>query len=168
MSAERTTHQTHRHPDDWDEPVEVPEINRDISSILVPFDGSAGAERGLAYAEMVAQITNAEISVLVAFDPPMTVRRRGILLVEQQRAELEEDARELATEAAEALIQRGSRAKAIIVRGDPVQAILEAIDSDEPDLVVIGRRGLNQIEGVMLGSVSMRVATHATVPVLLV
>ena len=134
-------HQTHRHPDDWDEPVEIPEINHDISAILVPFDGSAGSERGLAYAEMVARITNAEISVLVAFDPPLTVRRRGILLVEQQRAELEEDAKELATEATEALIQRGSRAKAIIVRGDPVQAILEAIESDDPDLVVIGRRG---------------------------
>jgi nucleotide-binding universal stress UspA family protein len=161
-------HTTHQHPADWDEPVAIPEIGSDVSSILVPFDGSAGSERGLAYAELVARVTNAEIAVLVAFDPPVTVRRRGILLVEQARAELEEDARELATEAAEALIERGSRARGIVVRGDPVQAILEAIETDEPDLVVIGRRGLTTFEGVMLGSVSMRVASHAQVPVLLV
>ena len=105
--------------------------------------------------------------IVVAFDPPMTVRRRGILLVEQARQEMQEDATELAEEAATLLIQRGNRARGIVVRGDPVQAILETIDSEEPDVVVIGRRGLNQFEGVMLGSVSQRVASHARVPVLL-
>jgi len=167
MSPEKHPHTTHRHPDDWDEPVEVPEINREISRILVPFDGSAGAERGLAYAELVAQIAAAEIVIVVAFDPPMTVRRRGILMVEQAREEMQVDATELAEEAAGLLIQRGNRARGIVVRGDPVQAILETIDTEEPDLVVIGRRGLNQFEGVMLGSVSQRVASHARVPVLL-
>ena len=54
-----------------------------------------------------------------------------------------------------------------MVRGDPVEAILETIESEEPDVVVIGRRGLNRFEGVMLGSVSQRVASHARVPVLL-
>ena len=47
MSPEKHPHTTHRHPDDWDEPVEIPEINREIARILVPFDGSAGSERGL-------------------------------------------------------------------------------------------------------------------------
>jgi nucleotide-binding universal stress UspA family protein len=167
MSPDKRPHSTHRHPDDWDEPVEIPEINREIGRILVPFDGSAGSERGLAYAELVAQIASAEIVIVVAFDPPMTVRRRGILLVEQAREEMQEDATELAEEAATLLIQRGHRARGIVVRGDPVQAILETIESEAPDVVVIGRRGLNQFEGVMLGSVSQRVASHATIPVLL-
>ena len=105
--------------------------------------------------------------IVVAFDPPMTVRRRGILMVEQAREEMQQDATELAEEAAGLLIQRGNRARGIVVRGDPVQAILETIDAEEPDLIVIGRRGLNQFEGVMLGSVSQRVASHARIPVLL-
>ena len=40
MSPDKQPHVTHRHPDDSDEPVEIPEINREIGRILVPFDGS--------------------------------------------------------------------------------------------------------------------------------
>lgn len=167
MSPDKHPHTTHQHPPDWDEPVEIPDINREVGRVLVPFDGSAGSERGLAYAELVAQMGSAEIVIVVAFDPPMTVRRRGILLVEQAREEMQQDAVELAEEAAALLIGRGNRARGVVVRGDPVQAILETIDAEEPDVVVIGRRGLTQFEGVMLGSVSQRVASHARVPVLL-
>jgi nucleotide-binding universal stress UspA family protein len=168
VTDERSPHVTHQHPDDWEEPVEIPDVPRDFQRVLLPFDGSAGSERGLAYAEIVAQITNAEIVVVVAYDPPLTVRRRGILLVEQARAELEQDATELAQEAVQLLLDRGNQARAIVVRGDPAQSILETIDVEQADVVVLGRRGLNRFEGLALGSVSLRVSTNATIPVFLV
>jgi nucleotide-binding universal stress UspA family protein len=168
VTDKRSPHVTHQHPDDWEEPVEIPDVPRDFQRVLLPFDGSAGSERGLAYAEIVAQITNAEIVVVVAYDPPLTVRRRGILLVEQARAELEQDATELAQEAVQLLLDRGNQARAIVVRGDPAQSILETIDVEQADVVVLGRRGLNRFEGLALGSVSLRVSTNATIPVFLV
>ncbi len=51
--------------------------------------------------------------------------------------------------------------------GEPVEAILETAAAEHVDLIVIGRRGLGRLEGMLVGSVSERVARHATVPVFL-
>ena len=155
-------------PDDWDEPVVIPEVKRDLDRILVPFDGSHAAERALAHADAVAERSGSEIVVIVAYDPPVTVRRRGILMVEQLRHDMESDAHELATESVGLLLERGRRARGIVVKGDIVQAILETAGAEGADLIVMGRRGLGQLQGMLLGSVSEKVARHASVPVFLV
>jgi nucleotide-binding universal stress UspA family protein len=163
-----TEHQTHHHPEDWDEPVEIPEVRGDLERIVVAFDGSDNSERALAYAERVAQMSSAEIIVVTAYDPPITVRRRGILLVEQAQREMEEDATELASEATQLLVGRGNRARALVVRGDTTEAILDAVEHEDADLVVIGRRSHTGLRGRVLGSTSEQVARHAECPVLLV
>ena len=61
--------------------------------------------------------SRAEILAVVACDPPVTIRRRGILEVEHLRVEMEEDAKEIATEAAELLLARGLRVRGIVVVG---------------------------------------------------
>ena len=83
------------------------------------------------------------------------------------RTAWQHDARELATEAAELLIGRGRSARAVVVRGDPAEGILEIAESESADLIVMGRRGLGRLRGVLVGSVSERVSRHAECPVLL-
>ena len=150
-----------------EEPLRVPELEGNVQRVLVPVDGSAGSERGLGYADLVARLTGAEIIVVVAFDPPLAIRRRGILQTEHLQVEMERDARELATEAAELLIERGRSARAVIVRGDAAEGILQIAEDEHADLIVMGRRGLGRLRGALVGSVSERVARHAEIPVLL-
>jgi len=52
--------------------------------------------------------------------------------------------------------------------GDPATEIVAAAAEAKVDMIVIGSRGLGQIGGLILGSVSERVLHGATVPVLVV
>ena len=45
--------------------------------------------------------------------------------------------------------------------GDPADSILRCIDDENIDCVVMGSRGLSNIKGLFLGSVSHKVANHA-------
>lgn len=148
-------------------PLAIPEIDRSIDRILVPVDGSPGSEIGMAWADLVARTAGAEIIVCVGFNPPSAIKRRGILETEHLRVEMEEDALEVATEAAQLFLDRGHRARAIVVVGDPAESILQTAEAEDVDLIVMGRRGLGRLEGILVGSVSERVARHATVPVFL-
>jgi nucleotide-binding universal stress UspA family protein len=155
------------HEWNWDDPLRIPDVKGTFETILVPVDGSAHSERGLAHASVLASMSGARVVVVVAFDPPVTVRRRGIIAVQEARADMEADAKELANEAVQLMTDRGHSASAVVVRGDPVEAILETAEEEGADVIVIGRRGLSTLKGLLLGSVSERVARHAEIPVLL-
>ena len=153
---------------DDDEPLRLPDIERRVRRILVPVDASEGSQLGMAWADLIAEtIDGAEIIVVVAFNPPIAIRRRGILQTEHLQAEMEEDAKEVATEAAQLFLDRGRTARALVVRGEAAEAILETAESESADLIVMGRRGLGRLQGLLVGSVSERVARHASVPVFL-
>jgi nucleotide-binding universal stress UspA family protein len=166
---------TPERPSDWDEPVSIPEVDTSFHLIVVPFDGSHPAERALAYGGRLAAVSDAEIVVVVAYDPPITVRRRGSLTLDQLRGEMEEEANELATEAVEQLQARGMRSRGIVVRGDIVDAILQTTDDESADIIILFRHtppheihtqgGWRELGH---GSVADRVARHAKVPVLVV
>jgi nucleotide-binding universal stress UspA family protein len=167
-------------PADWDHPVTIPDITSRFERLLVPFDGSHCAESALAYAALLATRTGGEIIVVVAYDAPVTVRRRGSLVVPDTRAHLEEEADELASEAVAALTDRGCRARGIVVKGDPVDGILDVADDEAADIIILGRRGLTSevraahgkiraaLQHLTGGAVADKVAKHADVPVLLV
>lgn len=162
-------------PGDWDQPVSIPVVKTSFERILVPFDGSHTGERALGYAAALAEVSGGEIIVVVAYDPPLTVRRRGALTLDRLRLGMEEEAQELARESAGLLIERGLEARAVVVRGEVVDAILETIESDRADIVILGRRGVtHEIRAhggrreTGQGAVADRVARHADVPVLLV
>lgn len=55
-----------------------------------------------------------------------------------------------------------------IVQGDPAGAIVAAADSHECDLIVVGTRGLGQVEGMLIGSISRKITSIARVNVLVV
>ncbi|AGL18245.1 UspA domain-containing protein [Actinoplanes sp. N902-109] len=56
-------------------------------------------------------------------------------------------------------------AEAVAVPGDPVTALL---GQEDAELIVLGNRGRGGFASLLLGSVSQRVATYATVPVVVV
>jgi nucleotide-binding universal stress UspA family protein len=52
--------------------------------------------------------------------------------------------------------------------GAPGEVILSVAEEIQPDLIIVGARGLGQVQEIVLGSVSQRVLTHAHCPVLVV
>lgn len=165
-------------PDDWDEPVSVPELDA-LSTIVVPFDGSHSAERALAWGELVAGNAGAEVVVVVAYEPPLTKKGRGAIYVEDMRAALAEEAHVLAEEAVALIVQRGGRARGVVVEGEASAATLDVADTEAAQLIVLGRRGLayelpgmagglERFRSAMGGGVAERVARHAEIAVMVV
>jgi nucleotide-binding universal stress UspA family protein len=47
-------------------------------------------------------------------------------------------------------------------QGDPAQCILDVADQEEADLIVVGSRGLSEMKGMLMGSVSHKVSQLAS------
>jgi nucleotide-binding universal stress UspA family protein len=161
-------------PADWDAPVEIPEVDTSLEKIVVPFDGSKAAERALGYAAAFARYSGGEIIVVVAYDPPITVRRRGGITLEGLRTEMEEEAHDLASESASLLVEKGLRASAVVVRGDVADAILDTIEAEAANIAIMGRSGLtSEARGGDRkdwgsGSVTDKIVRNASIPVMVV
>ena len=116
--------------------------------------------------------------MLCAFDPPMTIRGRNASYVDEMKATLDQEARELAEESVAGLLAHGVTARGLVIKGDVARAILETADEEAVDLIVLGRQGLSHEAGVsaaldkfralMSGGVADKVSKHASVPVLMV
>ena len=53
------------------------------------------------------------------------------------------------------------RIRVVFKNGSPVKRILESLEEEQVDMVVMGSRGLSNLQGALDGSVSHRVAHHA-------
>lgn len=74
----------------------------------------------------------------------------------------------LASAAQEARLAGAHDVEVEIVRGDPAATIIARAQEIGADLVVLGRRGLGDLSGLLLGSVSHKVTHHACCAVLTV
>jgi nucleotide-binding universal stress UspA family protein len=52
-------------------------------------------------------------------------------------------------------------AKSQIEDGDPAQQILQCADREKADLILVGSRGLSELKGLLMGSVSHKVSQYA-------
>jgi nucleotide-binding universal stress UspA family protein len=51
-----------------------------------------------------------------------------------------------------------------ILEGSPAEAIIEVANTSKSDLIVMGSRGLGRLAGLLLGSTSQKVVSHAPCP----
>ncbi|HJG33572.1 MAG TPA: universal stress protein [Jeotgalicoccus aerolatus] len=56
----------------------------------------------------------------------------------------------------------------IFERGIPDETVVKAANDGDFNIIVLGNRGLNALQGMMMGSVSHKVAKRANIPVLIV
>ncbi|HEX2102180.1 MAG TPA: universal stress protein [Solirubrobacteraceae bacterium] len=71
-------------------------------------------------------------------------------------------------EAKAALAERGLQAETVVAQGDPGEAIVQVAEERNAELIVVGHRGLNPFERLLLGSVSSKVVHRAPCDVLVV
>jgi len=90
------------------------------------------------------------------------------LTVAEVEAEHRSHAEEVLREARAALGQAGAGAEVLVLYGPPAEALVEAAEERDADLVVVGSRGRGAVARVLLGSTTDRVVHVSTRPVLVV
>lgn len=134
--------------------------------IVVGIDGSPHSRHMLAFAIEEARRRDASIDAVYAYAPPVywSAPEFGVL-IPRPEAEVVEDATELlARELAE--VPADVRVEQVVVEGPAARALLETARG--ADLIVVGSRGRGGFMGLLLGSTSHQVVTHATCPVVVV
>lgn len=154
-------------PANWDDPLVMPEIPNVLERILVAVDGSAQSEKALSQAAFLAKFTNAEVIVVVAYNPITKLHRRGLLPSEEIIEAMRLDSHQLASEATALLAARNVNVRAIAARGDPAEAIVAVAEDEKVSLIIMGHRGLGNLRRFLLGSVAERVLQTSSIPVII-
>jgi nucleotide-binding universal stress UspA family protein len=145
--------------------------------IILAVDGSKyshWAERWLAQLPFkeAPRVTVLHVVDLAALMEPVRLSPLAALTYGRlMRQELQRSLRaadRLTAQMAKQLAARWPRTKAVVAKGDPAEQILARAKRERADLILVGARGVSDIRGFLLGSVSLKVATYAPCSVLVV
>ncbi|SIO54538.1 Nucleotide-binding universal stress protein, UspA family [Rhodovulum sp. ES.010] len=144
-----------------------------FTSILVPFDGSKGAEQALRKAIDLARLCKADLSILTVYRHHSMLEASLSMVRSVEPGNLDDVMREHAREVAEhakgiCQEERAEGVRAFVKSGHAARTIVRFAEEHGNDLIVIGSRGLGSIENYLLGSVSHKVTGLADIPVLVV
>ena len=137
-----------------------------LKNILVPVDGSDYSMRAAKYAAELANLIGGEIVLMhchksfpVVLGEPHF--QNAINKIMEKSNKLVEPYRKLFQETGTSFIER-------ILEGPAANAICEVAKLEKLDIIVIGSRGRNKLEGLLLGSCTQRVLNMAPCPVLVI
>lgn len=140
--------------------------------ILVPVDGSDRAGKALTHTMELAQKLGAKVTLMhIVPSLPPYVNTAVDRLGQAQQTIVEElirNGKEMLEELLSAVAGKGVDVDLYTVMGQPADEILEKARAENYDLIVVGSRGLGEIKGYLMGSVSSRVSRHASCPVLII
>jgi len=141
------------------------------SKILIPTDGSELANKAAGKALEMAKLLGADVVGVYVIDPFPYIG-----LGEASALGLQAYMEEVQTAAPRALGDLKAEAQTLSVRfqGDTIErsatheGILDTAAAEHCDLIVIGSHGSQGMKSLILGSVTQKVLTHSTVPVLVI
>ena len=139
----------------------VPQSNR--GRIVVGLDGSASSQDALSWAARQAELTAADLDVVMCWEWPSSY---GWAMPVPQDFDPEADFRNVldTTLATVRAAHPGVGIEGRVVQGHPAPILVAA--SKGADLLVVGSRGHGEFVGMVIGSVSEYCAAHAACPVL--
>ncbi len=138
-----------------------------IKTIIVPVDGSTHSKKALEFAVDLAVKFRAGLHLIHVVQAPVTTHVLTLgaasIMVGSTRKELD-TAGDAVINAARDLAQRSScrDISVEVAGGDPAAMILKSAAEHEADMIVMGNRGLSDLAGLMLGSVSHKVSHLAS------
>lgn len=139
---------------------------------LVPTDGSELSDQAVAKAVSLAKETGVRITFFFASPgAESSVYGEAALLraLDPQllRQAIDARAQEVLARAQGTARAAGVTSEAVCaVSDEPYKAIIAAAEQHDCDLIVMASHGHRGIKGLLLGSQTMKVLTHSTIPVL--
>jgi len=136
------------------------------NKMLIAVDGSEHSFRAADEAIKIARLSKEcviDIVLVVEFS-----KSKNEILHSQGKEELELSRKKFLFPLEEKLKTEGLFFNIIILHGEPRSAIIKHANERNYDLVVVGSRGLNTLQEMVLGSVSHKVVKRVNCPVLIV
>lgn len=133
----------------------------EIRKILLGYDGSESSENAADLARSLAHAYGASIILVHAYPRLPRITQPSMDDVQEIH-----EAREFVEGLVKRLTDDELEVLPDVLEGPPAEAILNAAEAHDADLIIVGRRGLGKFSGLLLGSTSDRVLQDATVPVL--
>jgi nucleotide-binding universal stress UspA family protein len=138
-----------------------------VERFVVGVDGSAKSIEALRWASRIAAGTGACVDAVTTWQPGLEVPGPFVAAAHATLEGPENDARALLARTVEAAYGNDDAptVRMHARQGDPADILIE--ESKTAQLLVVGSRGLGQVAGLLLGSVSARCAEQAHCPVLI-
>jgi len=138
-----------------------------FKGILLAVDGSEHALNAARTAGELARILQVEmLRIVIAYDAiPSYLGEPNLQQAIDARLE---ESRNVLKAALEAVGPQSFEPSAEMIEGSAAEAIIRVADTRQSDLIVMGSRGLGGLTGLLLGSTSQRVISHAPCPVLII
>lgn len=139
-----------------------------MGTIVIGVDGSPTGDDALQWGVRHAERIGDDVVVIRVVEPP------AAFVYGQMMVDTHVDPDALRTWAEEAMnevldlvrAQTSVPIEGRVIEGPPARSLCEA--AEDAELLVIGSRGLGGFKGLLLGSVSHQVVTHARCPVVVV
>ena len=141
--------------------------------ILIAVDGSDHALAALEFAADIQGKYDSELFILCVYRHHSLLEASMSMVRPEEPENLDDSMREFASgvvEKAKALAAKlgAKKVRGFVKSGPPARTIVSFAKDKDAKLVVLGSRGLGDIEGYLLGSVSHKVTSLAKCPVLVV
>lgn len=134
--------------------------------ILLAADGSEYSLRAAGETVKIAMLAK-EVEVEIVFVMDYSKVKSEVLQSKDPEV-LEFERRQKLLPIEEYFSREGIQYKISMLHGDPGPVIVEYANKQACDLVVVGSRGLNSLQEMVLGSVSHKIAKRVECPVLIV
>lgn len=143
-----------------------------LQNLMVAVDGSEPSNRAVDLAAELAMNAVGTLTIVSAAAPfteeqLATLRRLEGDVADATDILAQQTLREAEQRAGWSGLPRSS-IKGIFRWDNPAEMIIDCIVSEKVDAVVVGRRGRGQLGGLLLGSVSQKLATLSPCPVIIV
>ena len=137
-----------------------------FEKILLAADGSDHALHATQIAAELARNPNAkELRVVVAYDmiPPYFGEPNMQIAIDARM----EEAKLVLQKTIEAIGKVPCEIHTELIEGSAAEAIIDVAITRKSNVIVMGSRGLGKLAGLLLGSTSQKVVSHAPCPVLI-
>ena len=136
-----------------------------MKNILVPVDGSEGADRAIEQAVTLAKICGAKLNFLYVAN----INQLAInAVLSDAILDSVTKAGNVVLDRAMEMVPEGIEKESFSDTGSPAVVVLDFAETNDIDLIVMGSRGLGRWEGLLMGSVSQYVLQHVHCPVMVV
>jgi nucleotide-binding universal stress UspA family protein len=141
-------------------------------TIVVGTDGSETAAKAVDAAVELAQLSDAALEIVSAYEPVSSQRLReearqvppDLQWMINRRADVDATLHHAAERARGAGVAPQTHAR----QGDPADAILDVAEELGADLIVVGNKGMTGAKRFLLGSVPNKVSHHAPCAVMII